>query len=139
MSVPFEPLVPLRRITVSIVFYNAVFERFREIKDKEVYQNALWYLFFGTSFDQDSDNLLLCRDTLAAIAKREPSNFVSAVFLREIEQNVLGEGNLQWSRWRSKHCRQLLKLKLGEFAEVLRGEYEGRWDESGLIFLNGGA
>jgi hypothetical protein len=29
----------------------------------------------------------------------------------------------------------LLKLKLGEFAEILHGEYEGRWDESGLMFL----
>jgi hypothetical protein len=124
---------------VSRYFYEKAFEHFKAIKQNEVYQNALWYLFFGTSFDQDSDNLLLCRDTLAAIAKQKPANFVSEDFLREIEQNVLGEGNLRWSRWRKKHCKQLLKLKLGEFAEVLRGEYEGRWDKSGLIFLNGDA
>jgi hypothetical protein len=122
---------------VSRQLYEAAFEHFPAIRGNKVYQNALWYLFFATSFDQDSDRLLLCRDTLAAIKEREPANFVSKDFLRELEQNVLGEGNLRWSEWREKHCRQLLKLKLGQFAGILRGEYEGQWDKSGLIFLNG--
>ncbi len=94
-------------------------------------------MFFGTWCDEESDNLLLCRDTLAAIKGQKPANIVSEDFLGEIEQNVLGEGNLQWSKWRKKHCKQLLKLKVGEFAEILDGEYAGRWDKSGLIFLNG--
>src|SRR6266404_1247299 len=122
---------------VSRQFYEAAFEHFKAIKQNQVYQNALWYLFFGTWCDDESDNLLLCRDILAAIKGQTPANFISEDFLREIEQNVLGEGNLRWSRWRKKHCKQLLKLKLGQFAEVLSGEYEGRWDKSGLIFLNG--
>jgi hypothetical protein len=82
---------------VSRYFYEKAVEHFPAIRKNEVYQNALWYLFFGASFDQDSDMLLLCRDTLAAIAEQKPENFVSEDFLREIEQNVLGEGNLQWS------------------------------------------
>jgi hypothetical protein len=127
----------LSQWVVSRRFYEAAFEHFPAIKGHEVYQNGLWYLFFGTSFDQDTDRLLLCRDTLAAIAKQDPANFVSKHFLREVEQKVLGEGNLRWSEWRQNHCRQLLKLKLGEFAETLRGEYEGRWDNSGFVFLNG--
>jgi hypothetical protein len=125
------------RWLVSRHFYEAAFEHFPAIRENEVYQNALWYLFFATSFDQDTDRLLLCRDTLAAIKQQEPANFVSKDFLHELEQNVLGEGNLRWSEWRKKHCRQLLKLKLGQFARILRGEYEGQWDKSGLIFLNG--
>jgi hypothetical protein len=130
-------LPQLGQWVVSRRFYNAAFQYFPAIKENEVYQNALWYLFFGTWFDEESDNLLLCRDTLAAIKGQKPANVVSEDFLREIEQKVLGEGNLRWSGWRKKHCKQLLKLKLGEFADVLRKEYEGRWDESGLVFLNG--
>jgi hypothetical protein len=127
----------LGQSVVSRHFYEKAFEHFKAIKENKVYQNALWYLFFGTWCDQESDNLLLCRDTLAAIKGQKPANFVSEDFLRELEQNVLGEGNLCWSEWRKKHCRQLVKLKLGEFAEILNGEYAGRWDKSGLIFLDG--
>src|SRR5205823_2698231 len=46
---------------VSRYFYQKAFEHFKAIKQNEVYQNALWYLFFGTWCDEDSDNLLLCR------------------------------------------------------------------------------
>jgi len=122
---------------VSRHFYESAFEHFPAIKEREVYQNGLWYLFFGTFFDQDTDRLLLCRDTLAAIAKKDSANFVSKDFLHELQQKVLGEGNLRWSDWREHHCRQLLKLKLGEFSETLRAEYEGRWDNSGFVFLSG--
>src|SRR5215510_3392688 len=94
----------LSQWVVSRRFHEAAFEHFPAIKGHAVYQNALWYLFFGTSFDQDTDRLLLCRDTLAAIAKKDCANFVSKDFLHELEQKLLGEGNLRWSDWRQNHC-----------------------------------
>lgn len=54
-----------RNYPVSRLFLDKVFERFPKIAENDGYRNTLWYLFFGTEFDTDSGNLLLCRKTLA--------------------------------------------------------------------------
>jgi hypothetical protein len=140
MSAALIPWRHLRRITVSTVFYDAVFKYFPLLRKRSDYQSLFWYICFGAHFDRDSKNLLLCSKHIAEIVGREPANFPSGKFLSQFGNDVLGEGNFVWcSGWREKHCRQLLKIKFGGFTEVYEAEKRHLFDEKGRVYLNGEA
>jgi len=120
MSASFEPLVPLRRITVSIVFYQLVFKHFPNAKKNPAYTNLLWYLLWGAYFDEDTKRLLLCREILAKLAGEPLLNFEAGKFLRKFDNDVLGGDRLICTPadWENGKCRQLIEFKLGEFHDI---------------------
>lgn len=122
---------------VSRFFYEEAFKHFPILKENFDYRVFFWYVCFGTHFDTQSSNLLLCRDRIADLLRTNRANFDAGNFLAQFAHDVLGEENFRWTRWREGHCRQLLKLKLGSFNEILQGEYEGRWDNTKWISLDG--
>src|SRR6266478_414047 len=130
------PWSHLRRITVSTVFYEAVFEHFPILKEHTAYRNFFWYLCFGAYFDRDSKRLLLCAEILAELAGKSVANFPAEEFLWQFSNDVIP---LAWSDswWPGHRCRQLTKLKLGNFQEILNAEYKKQWHEAGRVYLNG--
>src|SRR5947207_12344289 len=139
MSAPFEPLVPLRRITVSIVFYKLVFRHFPKTEKNPAYRNLLWYLFWGTYFDDDTQRRLLCREILAKLAGEPLLNFEAGNFLREFDNEVLGGQRLICTPadWEKGKCRQLLELRLGDFRRIFENESRRRWHKRGRVYLDG--
>jgi hypothetical protein len=137
----YQPLVPLRRITVSINFYNLIFRKYFPVLNKyPAYRNLFWYLLFGSYHDKKSQRLLLHRELLAKLAGKPLANFEAGKFLRDFDRNVLGGGCLVWTNadWENEKCRQLLRLKLGEdFQKDFETEKWKKWHKFGRVYLNG--
>jgi hypothetical protein len=136
MSAAVIPWRHLRRITVSTFFYEAVFKHFPILKEHTPYRNFFWYLCFGAYFDRESKRLLLCREMLADFAGKPLPNFCAEEFLWRFSNDVIP---LAWTdSWSPGHrCRQLTKLKLGNFQEILSNEYQHLWRERGRVYPNG--
>jgi hypothetical protein len=136
MPAALIPWRHLRRITVSTVFYDAVFKYFPILKERSDYRNFFWYLCFGAYSDTETKRLLLHRETLADLAGQPLPNFHAEEFLWRFSNDVVPIVWTEW--WWSEHrCRQLTKLKLGNFQQILNREYQHQWRERGRVYLNG--
>src|SRR5687767_4522227 len=80
---------PLRRITVSKVFYEAVQDSFPGLSKHPGYPPLFFYLLFGSWHDNESHELLLCSDLLSRIEGRDPKNSQAEDFLIKFEHEAL--------------------------------------------------
>ena len=141
----YHPAVAaLRRVTVSKCFWRVAWELFPRLKQDESYWRLFSYLLFGSWFDKDTNQLLLCADILSAIEDRDTENSQAEKFLIRFREDVLRPvgGQIQWTGWnkKGKKCRQLRKLHFGgEFAEILRREHFGEWDDGGRVYILDGS
>ena len=131
-------LAPLRRITVSQIFWQAVQDNFPTLAMHKGYPALFWYLIFGAWHDEDTHRLLLPAKLLADIEGRDDENTQAERFLIRFRDDVLPPGAVfRWSQWREGKCRQLLAFHLGAFDDVLAKEYARHWHKCGRVYLDG--
>lgn len=134
-------LLALNRVHVSRFFRKAAADAFPVLKTNRAYWMLFCYLLFGYQHDRQTKRLLLCADILSDIEGRDRDNSQAQNFLIRFQEDVLfPNAGLNWTAgWYRKKCRQLRRLDLGKFQEVLRGEYLGWWNESGIVYLVDGS
>jgi hypothetical protein len=125
------------RVTVSRTLYEQAHKQFPVLKERPDYEAFFWYLSLGADFDKDTGKLLLCRNTIANLPGREPSNFEAGKFLEGFRNDVLGDKNFLWHHWYKKLCRKVARLNLGEFDADLNAELQGHFDGCDRVYLDG--
>jgi hypothetical protein len=110
--------------TISRSLYEEAYKRFPCLRERADYAIFFWYLCLGANFDRHTGKLLLCRDAIASLIGREPKNFKAREFFEEFRKDVVGESNFLWHEWYNKRCRQLARLSLGNFEELLTAELQ---------------
>jgi hypothetical protein len=133
----------LGRVYVSRMFRDTALNWFPILRKRSDYWTLFCYLLFGSWLDEDTQRPLLCAAILSAIEGRDPRNSEAEKFLIKFHNEVLYPvGTIQWTGWNkpANKCRQLRKRDFGgAFEEILRREYLGQWNDTGLVYLVDGS